>query len=37
MMDGTYTSIVAGGNTVVSYGSPPDSPTEDWIVLIQGL
>jgi Putative collagen-binding domain of a collagenase len=37
MQAGTYTTIVAGGNTVVSYGSPPDSPTDDWIILIQSL
>lgn len=37
LQSGKYTTIVAGGNTVVSYGSPPDSVTEDWIVLIQSL
>jgi Putative collagen-binding domain of a collagenase len=37
LQDGTVTTIVGGASTEVSYGNPPDTPDNDWVILIRSL
>lgn len=37
LQEGSVTTIVGGGETPVSYGSPPESPDLDWVILLKSL